>query len=254
MHRTKNFLKKEIQMAVYVLSDLHLSTNTDTNKSMEVFGSRWQNYMTRIKTNWNRLVDPSDTVVVNGDVSWAMTLDEAKSDFEFLDSLNGTKIISKGNHDFWWSTLSKTNAFFEENKFDSIKMLHNNAYVVDGLVICGSRGWYNDDKISTMPKTADYQKIVSREAIRLKMSLEEGCRLDSEHEKLVFLHFPPVWGEFICREIISVLHEFGIKRCYFGHIHGLYDIPSSFMFEDIKFIMTSADYLNFTPLFINRTI
>ncbi len=241
-------------MAVFVLSDLHLSTNQSTDKSMEVFGGKWQNYMNRIKTNWNRLVDPSDTVIVNGDISWAMKLDEAKSDFEFLNSLNGTKIISKGNHDFWWSTLSKINLFFEENKFDTIKILHNNAYLAEDFVICGSRGWYNDDKISTMPKTADYQKIVSREAARLRTSLKEGEKLDSEREKLVFLHFPPVWSDFVCEEILAVLKEFGVKRCYFGHIHGLYDIPSSFTHEGIKFIMTSADFLNFTPLFINKTI
>jgi predicted phosphohydrolase len=221
---------------------------------MEVFGNRWQNYMNRIKNNWNRLVEPSDTVIVNGDISWAMTLAEAKSDFEFLSSLNGQKIISKGNHDYWWSTAAKINSFFEENQFDSVKLLHNNAHVVEDFVICGSRGWYNDDKISTMPKTADYGKIVSREAARLRMSLCEGEKLDSEREKLVFLHFPPVWGDFVCDELVAVLKEFNVKRCYFGHIHGLYEIPSNFTFDGIKFIMTSADFLNFTPLFINRTI
>ena len=241
-------------MAVYVLSDLHLSTNQSTDKSMEVFGNRWQNYMNRIQTNWNRLVDPCDTVIVNGDISWAMTLEEAKSDFDFLNSLNGTKIISKGNHDFWWSTLSKINVFFEENGFDTIKILHNNAHVVEDFVICGSRGWYNDDKIATMPKTADYGKIVTREASRLKLSLSEGAKLDDEREKIVFLHFPPVWDDFVCEEILAVLKEFDVKRCYFGHIHGLYSIPSSFTRDGIRFIMTSADFLNFTPLFINKTI
>ncbi len=239
-------------MAVFVLSDLHLSTNRDTDKSMEVFGGKWQDYMNRIKNNWNRLVAPNDTVIVNGDISWAMTLDEAKSDFDFLNSLNGTKIISKGNHDFWWSTLSKINVFFEENKFDTIKILHNNAHIAENFVICGSRGWYNDDKISTMPKTADYQKIVSREAARLKISLCEGEKLGGDREKLVFLHFPPVWGDFVCEEMVDVLKSFDVKRCFFGHIHGLYDIPPNFIHENIKFIMTSADFLNFTPLYINN--
>ena len=239
-------------MAVFVLSDLHLSTNAGTDKSMEVFGAKWKDYINRIKTNWNRLVDPLDTVVVNGDISWAMTLDEARSDFEFLNSLNGIKIISKGNHDFWWSTLSKVNAFFEENKIDNVKILHNNAYAAQEFVICGSRGWYNDDKISTMPKTADYQKIVSREASRIKTSLKEGEKLNPDFEKVVFLHFPPVWGDFVCEEILSVLKEFGVKRCYFGHIHGLYDIPASFEHDGIKFIMTSADFLNFIPLFVGK--
>lgn len=242
-------------MAVFVMSDLHLSTNSGTDKSMEVFGNRWRDYINRIKNNWNRLVAPDDTVIVNGDISWAMTLDEARSDFEFLNSLNGTKIISKGNHDFWWSTASKINVFFEENKIDTVKLLHNNAHIVEDFLICGSRGWYNDDKISTMPQNADYQKIVSREAARLRMSLGEAARLDGgERERLVFLHFPPVWGEFVCGEILDVLREFDIKRCFFGHIHGLYEIPANFTYEGIKFIMTSADYLNFTPLFIKNSI
>ena len=242
-------------MAVFVMSDLHLSTNQGTDKSMEVFGNRWRDYINRIKNNWNRLVAPEDTVIVNGDISWAMTLEEARSDFEFLNSLNGTKIISKGNHDFWWSTASKINVFFEENKIDTVKLLHNNAHIVEDFLICGSRGWYNDDKISTMPQNADYNKIVSREAARLRMSLGEAARLDGgERERLVFLHFPPVWGEFVCGEILEVLREFGVKRCFFGHIHGLYEIPASFTHEGIKFIMTSADYLNFTPLFIKNSI
>ncbi len=242
-------------MAVFVLSDLHLSTNQNTDKSMEVFGNRWKDYMNRIKNNWNRLVTPDDTVIVNGDISWAMTLDEAKNDFDFLESLNGTKIISKGNHDFWWSTVSKIEKFFEENEFDTIKLLHNNAHVAENFVICGSRGWYSDDKISSMPQNADYEKIVAREAARLKMSLNEANKLDGgERERLVFLHFPPVWGDFVCDELISVMKDFGVTRCYFGHIHGLYEIPSKFEHDGIRFVMTSADFLNFTPLFIEKRL
>ena len=116
------------------MSDLHLSTNQGTDKSMEVFGNRWRDYINRIKNNWNRLVAPEDTVIVNGDISWAMTLEEARSDFDFLNSLNGTKIISKGNHDFWWSTASKINVFFEENKIDTVKLLHNNAHIAEDFV------------------------------------------------------------------------------------------------------------------------
>ena len=240
-------------MAVYVLSDLHLSTNQGTNKSMEVFGNRWKDYMNRIKTNWNRLVAPEDTVIINGDISWAMTLEEGKSDFEFLNSLSGHKIISKGNHDFWWSTLSKIEKFFEENKFDTIKLLHNNAYVADDFIICGSRGWYSDDKAASMPQNADYQKIVTREAARLRTSLKAASAFDDrEREKIVFLHFPPVWGDFVCEELVTVLEEFGVKRCYFGHIHGLYEIPSSFTYNGIKFILSSADFLGFIPLFIEK--
>lgn len=240
-------------MAVFVLSDLHLSTNKGTNKSMEVFGNRWKDYMNRIKNNWNHLVSPDDTVIINGDISWAMTLEEGRSDFEFLNSLNGTKIISKGNHDFWWSTVTKIENFFEENNFNTIKLLHNNAHIAEDFVICGSRGWYSDDKVASMPQNADYQKIVAREAARLRMSLNDASALDDKNrEKLVFLHFPPVWGDFVCDELISVIGEFGVKRCYFGHIHGLYDIPANFVYKEIKFTMTSADFLGFIPLFIEK--
>ena len=242
-------------MAIFVMSDLHLSTNELTNKSMEVFGNRWRDYMNRIKNNWNHLVSPDDTVIINGDISWAMSLDEAYNDFLFLDSLNGTKIISKGNHDFWWSTATKIEKFFAENNFRTVKLLHNNAHVVENAIICGSRGWYLSEDTNKNQKNADYYKIVSREAARLRHSLVEAKKLgeNGEFEKLVFLHFPPIFGDFECEEIIEVLKEFEVKRCFFGHIHGIYEIPPHFESDGITYTITSADYLNFTPLFIKNS-
>ena len=244
-------------MAVYVISDLHLSTNQKTDKSMEVFGSRWRGYMDRIEANWKRLVEPSDTVIIPGDISWAMTLDEATEDFAYLDALPGTKIIGKGNHDYWWATQAKATAFFEKNGVRSIHMLYNNAFAAEDFLICGSRGWFNDENGSGVPSGTDYRKIVAREAIRIRLSITEAQKLDDQQgtrrEKLVFLHFPPVFREFRCQEILDVLHEFGITRCFYGHIHGVYDIPGSFVEDGIKFTMVSADYLNFTPLHIPKT-
>ena len=243
-------------MAVYVISDLHLSTNRKTNKSMEVFGARWKNYMARIEQNWRRLVEPTDTVIVPGDISWAMTLEEATEDFAYLDALPGNKIISKGNHDYWWATQAKTHAFFEKNGYHTIRLLHNNAFAVEDFIICGSRGWFSDENIGNIPQGTDYRKIVSREAIRLRLSLCEAVKLDEENgtvrEKLVFLHFPPVFREFCCEEILAVLRDFGIRRCFYGHIHGVYDIPGTFTHEDIEFTMVSADYLDFIPLHIAK--
>ena len=243
-------------MALYVLSDLHLSTNQKTNKSMEVFGPRWKNYMERIEQNWGRLVTPLDTVIIPGDISWAMTLDEAKDDFAYLDALPGTKIISKGNHDYWWATQAKAYAFFEKNQYHTIRLLHNNAFAVEDFMICGSRGWFSDENIGNIPQGTDYHKIVSREAIRLRLSLTEAVKLDGENgaarEKLVFLHFPPVFREFCCEEILAVLHEFGIRRCFYGHIHGVYDIPGTFTHDGIEFTMVSADFLDFIPLHIAK--
>ena len=220
---------------------------------MEVFGTRWQNYMNRIQTNWNRLVAPSDTVIINGDISWAMTLDEAKDDFRFLDSLNGTKIISKGNHDFWWATMNKMQKFFAEHELDTLRILYNNAYVVEDFIVCGTRGWFNDEKQQVVVGTVDYAKIVNREVGRLRLSLEQAKKLQDPavpRETLVFLHFPPVFGGFECREMIEVLHEYGIRRCFYGHIHSSYRIPRSVDYEGIELTLASSDFLNFVPMMI----
>lgn len=239
-------------MSLFVIADLHLSTNAETNKSMEVFGRRWQGYVEKIEKSWKAVVGPDDTVIIPGDISWAMNTDEARSDLLFLNSLPGRKIISKGNHDFWWTTVTKMRNFFNDNAIDTVDFLYNNAHEYDEAIICGSRGWFNDESFqNTVGGTAvDYGKIVSREVIRLSMSLECGIKLrgDTEKELLVFLHFPPIFGDFICREIVDVLHKYGVRRCYYGHIHGNYYIPRSFDFEGIEFIIASSDHLNFSPL------
>jgi len=122
-------------MSIFAISDLHLSTLEETNKSMEVFGRRWDNYMDRIKTNWQRLVTDADTVIIPGDVSWALSLDEALSDLRFIDSLPGKKLIAKGNHDFWWTTMKKHGEFFEKHGIKTISFLFNNAYEIENLII-----------------------------------------------------------------------------------------------------------------------
>lgn len=244
-------------MSIFVMGDLHLSTNQSTDKSMEVFGKRWQNYMQRIKDNWEAVVSPQDTVVIPGDISWAMTLEEALDDFRFIDALPGQKLIGKGNHDFWWTTTAKMYRFLEGNNFSTIRFLNNQAYRVEDHIICGSRGWFLDEKQQvTVGDGVDYQKIVNREVIRLKLSLDDAVKIQNEAEVSqgkrlpisVFLHFPPVWTDFICREFIDTLHEYGIKACYFGHIHGMYQHPRSFVFEDISMTLASSDFLDFHPL------
>ena len=234
-------------MSVYVISDLHLSTNAD--KSMEVFGPRWQNYTERLERNWRALIEPDDHVIVPGDISWGLSLEDAIPDLQFLDSLPGQKIIGKGNHDFWWQTLTKINKAFDAYGIKSIKILYNNSMVVENMIVCGTRGWYNGDKSVALNDT-DNQKIVNREAIRLRLSLQSAVKLQEENgfPIVVFLHFPPVWGGFICREIMDVLHEFEIKRCFFGHIHGNYEAARDFSFEDMSFTLVSSDYLGFTPI------
>ncbi len=238
-------------MSLYVISDLHLSTNESTNKSMEKFGTKWKDYHKKLEKNFKAIINDDDIIVIPGDISWAMTLDEAYSDFKFLDSLPGTKIIGKGNHDFWWSTATKINTFFEENEIKSIKLLHNNAYLLEDCIICGSRGWFYDEKQQKTVGDVDYEKIVAREAQRLEISIKAAYDLKESNPALpilVFLHFPPIYADCICDKILDVLKKYDIKNCYYGHIHNNYIIPRQFTFDDITFTMVAADYLNFVPM------
>ena len=235
-------------MSVFVISDLHLSTNAD--KSMEVFGPRWQNYTQRLQANWNAVVDKNDTVIVPGDISWGLTLEDAVSDLMFLNGLNGNKIIGKGNHDFWWQTLTKIQKMFSQNQIETIRIMHNNAYIVENMIVCGTRGWYNGDSKSHATNNVDNQKIINREVIRLRLALTGAKQLQEQSSLpiIVFLHFPPVWCDLVCREIVDVLHEFEISKCYFGHIHGLVEHNRNFTFEGIRFSLISSDHINFTPV------
>lgn len=237
-------------MSLFVISDLHLSLGENINKPMEVFGTRWQNYISKLERNWKCVVSDSDNVVISGDISWAVKLEEAVPDIKFIDSLPGTKYILKGNHDFWWQTNAKMNRMFEKNDIKTVKILYNNAYKLDNLIICGSRGWFTDKQQQNTVGNVEYEKIINREVIRLRLSLNEATRLKEKNdcEIIVFLHFPPVYHDFVSREILDVLHEFKITRCYFGHIHGVYNIPKSYEYEGVKFSLTSADFLDFAAL------
>ncbi len=242
-------------MSLYVIADLHLSTLAETNKSMEVFGQRWSGYMTRLKNNWERLVTDEDTVVVPGDISWALSPEEAVSDLKFIDSLPGRKILGKGNHDFWWSTMNKHRILFEKEGITSISFLFNNAHETDEFIIAGTRGWYHDEDARNMPETADFEKLVNREALRLRASLNEAIKLKGaspEKEILVFMHFPPYWSQKASEGLIEIIKEFDIKRLYFGHIHGNYTLPLRYEYEGIEMNMISADHLDFIPKIIRK--
>ena len=237
-------------MSMFVISDLHLSS--DGTKSMEVFGARWKNYRARIEKNWRAVVTEEDTVLVPGDLFWSVRLEDTVEDFRFLDSLPGQKLIGKGNHDFWWSTVSKMTAFLERHHIESIRFLYNNAYLLEDCVVCGTRGWFLEEGQQHTVGEVDYARIVNRELIRLRMSLDAARAIQKKQERplpiLVFLHFPPVWGDFVCREFVDLLHEYEVRTCYFGHIHGAYYAKRTTTFEDIDFVLTAADYLNFAPM------
>ena len=237
-------------MSLFVIADLHLSS--DGSKSMEVFGPRWNGYMERLRKNWCALVTEEDTVVIPGDVSWSTRLEDSGHDFRFLDSLPGTKLIGKGNHDFWWATASRMNAFWQSQNLHSLHILYNNAYRMPDCIVCGTRGWFMDEALQNTRGETNFEKIVNREVIRLKIGLNEAVRLKEQSGEdlpiVVFLHFPPVWNGLVCREIVDTLHAYGVKLFYFGHIHGVDAVlPEQRSFEGIRLELCSADYLKFTP-------
>ena len=240
-----------IIMSLFTIADLHLPGAEGKEKSMEVFGQRWADSQNRLERSWRAIVEPDDDVVIPGDITWAMNLDEARRDFAFIDSLPGKKYIGKGNHDFWWATASKMNVFFAANGFGSLNILYNNAYIAGGAVICGARGWFFDEESQKTIGNVSWVKINNREAMRLEMSLNAAVKLrDSSATSLpviAFLHFPPVWNGAVARNLIDLLHNYGVSRCYFGHIHSGYVGHQPFEFEGIEFRLISADHLAFSP-------
>lgn len=222
-------------MSIYGISDLHLSFGTD--KPMDIFRG-WNNHTERLYANWNRLVKEDDTVVLPGDLSWGLKLEETKKDFEFLKTLKGKKILIKGNHDLWWSTAKKIHTFFENENITDCEILFNNSIVAEGYAIAGTRGWFYDNSGS--------QKVLLREAGRLETSIKSA--LSSGLPILVFLHYPPVYGDYACREILDVLQKYNIRDVYHGHIHGAGFNNAVKEFEGINFHLISCDCTEFTPI------
>lgn len=211
---------------------------------MDIFHG-WSDYVTRLEDNWRRLVTDEDTVVIPGDISWAMSLSEAEEDFRFINSLPGEKIILKGNHDYWWTTKRKMDSFLLEKGFDKIKILHNNAFRVGDCTICGTRGWFFDAE-----KSND-MKVLLREASRLERSIEQGEALGGEIA--VFLHYPPVMKAGKCEEIFNVLKSHNVKRCYYGHLHGESTAFSvNEIVDGVKLSLISADFLSFCPHLVEK--
>lgn len=211
---------------------------------MDIFPG-WNGHVERLLKNWNSKITDDDTVVLVGDHSWALKLEESRKDLEFIDrELKGRKILTKGNHDLWWSTAKKINDFVTDNGFSTISFLFNNAFLVEGVAVCGTRGW-----ISENGEPAD-QKVLNREAGRLEMSLQAGVKLGGEI--IAFIHYPPIYGTEENAPIIEVLHKYGVKRCYYAHLHGS-SIKGAFNGEraGIEYKLVSADGVGFEPVKIN---
>lgn len=196
-------------MALYAIGDTHLSLRSD--KPMDVFGGGWEGYVDKLREGFAPVED-SDTVVLCGDLSWGMSLEEARDDFAFLNSeLPGEKWLLKGNHDYWWTTASKMNAFFAANGFTRLHILHNNCALYGDAALCGTRGWFFEEN-----GTPHWEKVFNRELIRLEASLKAA----GEREKICFLHYPPLYRGYRCQEIIDLLERYQVRVCCYGHLHG----------------------------------
>ena len=228
---------------LYTIADTHLSFTTE--KPMDIFGARWENHAEKLKQNWLSTVKPTDTVVIPGDISWGISLDEAREDLLFLDSLPGRKIIGKGNHDYFWTTVNKMTSFLDSSGITTISFLYNNAYLADNKIICGTRSWMSEFGIK-----AEDERIISREAQRLELSLKAGEKLKedtADAEMIAFLHYPVVFGDFINYQIIDVLYKYNVTKVYYGHLHNVRENQLDKQYLGIDFELISADYLNFMP-------
>lgn len=225
-------------MALFAIADLHLSLGTD--KPMDIFRG-WDGYVEQIEKNWRAAVSPEDTVVIPGDISWGMNLPDTAKDFAFIHALPGQKLILKGNHDYWWTTRRKMESFFAENGWDSLRFIHNDAVLVGDLAVCGTRGWFFD------AESAADKKVLDREVGRLITSIKAAEKTGGE--PVAFLHYPPVYGDAVCEEIMAVLTEHHIRRCFYGHIHSS-GIPRAVNgeFRGIEFRLVSGDALSFDPI------
>lgn len=226
-------------MALYAIGDTHLSLASD--KPMDVFGGGWTGYVDKLREGFNATVSQGDTVVICGDVSWGMSLEEARADFAFLDALpGGRKLLLKGNHDYWWTTASKMKAFFRENGFDTLDILHNNSHLYGETALCGTRGWFYEED-----RGEHSAKIFNRELIRLDTSLKAA----GEREKLCFLHYPPLYQGYRCQEILDLLERYGVKLCCYGHLHGgSHRLAVTGRQGTVDYRLVAADYVGFRPV------
>ena len=224
-------------MALYAIGDLHLCLGSP--KPMDIFGGAWIGYMQKLREGIS-VIQPEDTTILLGDLSWALDLQSARADFSWIDQIPGRKIILKGNHDYWWSTAAKFYKFCEENQFSNQFILNNNHYVYDGYAICGTRGWFFEEERSG----AHDEKVFKRELIRLEASLQSAGDLP----KIVFLHYPPRYKGYECTEILQLLKQYDVQRCYYGHLHGAsHGLAIEGIWDSIEFKLVAADRLNFQP-------
>ena len=224
-------------MKIFAISDLHISTNTD--KPMDVFGGNWVGYMEKIFADWESKVNDGDAVLIGGDISWAMTLDDARKDIQTLAGLKGIKVLVKGNHDYWWSAISRVRDALPENFY----ALQNDSITLGNAVICGSRCW-------SVPGAPDFKehdmKISLRETERLKLSLNDACRTKKEGDKLIALiHYPPFNARRESSLFTDIFEEYGVDSVVYGHLHGKNVRADKLVVKNgIKYYLTSCDQVD----------
>lgn len=225
-------------MSLYVIGDTHLSFGTE--KPMDVFGGRWEGYVEKLREGLSVLRE-EDTLVICGDVSWGLSLEEALEDFRFLASFPGCKLILKGNHDYWWNTVSKMRAFLAANGVENIDFIHNNCYFWQDLAICGTRGWFYEESRNDEHD----KKMINRELMRLEHSFRQA----GEREKLCFLHYPPRYKDYVCEEFVELIERYGVRRCYYGHIHSAgHRFAVQGVAGAVEYHLISADHIGFAPV------
>lgn len=231
-------------MSIYAIGDLHLSFANP--KPMNIFGNNWNNHEKKIKLDWISKVKEEDTVVLPGDFSWAMNLKDTKKDFEYINNLPGRKIMSKGNHEYWWTTVTNIKKFLKENNFSNIDFLYNNSIEVEDKLICGTRGW----NLNLESETSN--KIITREEIRLENSIQDAINKNLDKEIIVFMHYPPIIKQNLNTGFFKILKKYNIKRCYYAHLHGN-SIKEALngVYDGIEFKLVSADGLDFKLLKID---
>lgn len=230
-------------MAIYALADLHLSFGAD--KPMDVFGPRWENYTEKIYDNWQSIVADDDLVIIPGDVSWATYLSEACEDFKFINQLKGKKVIIKGNHDYWWTTLKKMEEFLAVNRFDTIKILNNTAIAFEDAAICGTRGWSvqeNNDE--------NDERIIDREKKRLILTLEEAVKLKKER-LIVGIHYPPFDRHGEENGFLEIMRNYDVDVCVYGHLHSYaHKNAVEGDIDGINLRLVSGDFVDFCPILV----
>lgn len=225
-------------MALFAISDLHLSSTSE--KPMDVFGDKWYKHDEKIKENWLKNINDQDTVLIAGDISWSMKMEEGKEDLEFIHNLPGRKIFIKGNHDYWWTSITKLNSLYDDMDF-----IQNNFFSYEDYAICGTRGWITP---SSSKFTAHDKKIYDRELMRLRLSLDLAVKANFK-KIIVMVHYPPTNEGFNDLGFIDIFKEYNVERVIYGHLHG-YGLNNVFegIKDGIEYMLTSCDYINFDPI------